>query len=162
MEEFVGSLWDKLITRAAYRGFPAARVELGQMARMAPVFFRALGGDAGLSLRAGTATAHGARRRWMERVAGIGEKVELAWRDDATLYLPAALETFPLRELNRTLYLWLIALAAHDVAPDAPWIVRNQAAARAALAALPGLGPRYRQLVAALLELRPDPARLGD
>ena len=96
---------------------------------MAPVFFRALGGDAGLTLRAGSATAHGARRSWMERVAGIGEKVELAWRDDATLYLPAALEVFPEREQNRELYLWLIALAAHDVAPDAPWIVRNQAAA---------------------------------
>jgi nitric oxide reductase NorD protein len=125
VEEFVGGLWDKLITRAAYRGFPAARVELAQIERMAPVFFRAMGGDAGLTLRAGSATAHGARRSWMERVAGIGEKVELAWRDDATLYLPAALEVFPQREQNRELYLWLIALAAHDVAPDAPWIVRN-------------------------------------
>src|SRR5574340_1595406 len=116
MEEFVGSLWDKLITRAAYRGFPKARVELGQIERIAPVFFRAIGGDAGLTLRAGTATPHGARRSWMERVAGIGDKVELAWRDDATLYLPAALDVFPERELNRELYLWLIALAAHDVA----------------------------------------------
>ncbi|HMA10566.1 MAG TPA: hypothetical protein VKO83_01680 [Steroidobacteraceae bacterium] len=160
MEEFVGSLWDKLITRAAYRGFPKARVELGQIERMAPVFFRALGGDAGLTLRAGSATAHGAQRSWMERVAGIGEKVELAWRDDVTLYLPAALEVFPQRELNRELYLWLIALAAHDVAPDAAWIVRNQAAARATLAALPGLAPRYRRLVEALFALRPAPDSL--
>lgn len=160
MEEFVGSLWDKLITRAAYRGFPRARVELAQIERMAPVYFRALGGDAGLTLRAGCATAHGARRNWMERMAGTGDKVELAWRDDATLYLPAALEVFPQRELNRELYLWLIALAAHDVAPNTPWIVRNQAAARATLAALPGLAPRYRKLVDALLALRPSPDSL--
>src|SRR5512139_1275422 len=160
MEEFVGSLWDKLITRAAYRGFPKARVELGQIERIAPVFFRAIGGDAGLTLRAGSATAHGAQRSWMERVAGIGDKVELAWRDDATLYLPAALDVFPERELNRELYLWLIALAAHDVAPDAAWIVRNQAAARATLAALPGLAPRYRRLVDALFALRPTPDNL--
>jgi len=33
VEEFVGGLWDKLITRAAYRGFPAARVELAQPTR---------------------------------------------------------------------------------------------------------------------------------
>ncbi|MFP5417686.1 MAG: nitric oxide reductase activation protein NorD [Gammaproteobacteria bacterium] len=161
MEEFVGSLWDKLITRAAYRGFPAARVELAEIERMAPVYFRALGGDAGMSVRAGSATAHGARRNWMEHVAGIGDKVELAWRDDASLYLPAALEVFPERALNRALYLWLIALAAHDVAPDAPWIVRNQAAARATLAALPGLAPRYRLLVDALVALRPAPHSLA-
>ncbi len=161
MEEFVGNLWHKLITRTAYRGFPAARVELGQIERMAPVFFRALGGDAGLTLRAGSATTHGARRKWVERVAGIGEKVELVWRDDATLYLPAALDVFPQRELNRELYLWLIALVAHDVAPDATWIVRNQAATRATLAALPGLAPRYRRLVDALFALRPAPDSLS-
>src|SRR5574340_1256871 len=122
MEEFVGSLWDKLITRAAYRGFPEARVDLGQIERIAPVFFRAIGGDAGLTLRAGSATSHGAQRSWMERVAGIGDKVELAWRDDATLYLPAA---------------------------------------RATLAALPGLAPRYRRLVDALFALRPTPDSLA-
>ncbi|HMM46437.1 MAG TPA: VWA domain-containing protein [Thiobacillaceae bacterium] len=160
MEEFVGNLWNKLITRTAYRGFPKARVALGQIEHMAPVFFRALGGDAGLSLRAGSATSHGARRTVLERVAGIGDRIELAWRDDATLYLPAALEVFPEPALNRELYLWLIALAAHDVAPDAPWIVRNQAAAQAALAALPGLAPRYRKLVDALCALRPAPGSL--
>jgi nitric oxide reductase NorD protein len=160
MEEFVGGLWDRFITRTAYRGYPKARVELKEIERMAPVFFRALGGDAGLSLRTGTATVHGARRSFMERVAGIGEKTELAWRDEATLYLPTTLDVFPERALNRELYLWLIALAAHDVAQEAPWIVRNQAAAAATLAALPGLAPRYRRLVAALIALRPVPAKL--
>ncbi len=160
MEEYVGGLWDRFITRTAYRGHPKARVELKEIERMAPVFFRALGGDGGLSLRAGTATAHGARRSFMERVAGIGEKTELAWRDEATLYLPSTLDVFPERALNRELYLWLIALAAHDVAAEAPWIVRNQAAAAATLAALPGLAPRYRRLVEALIALRPAPAKL--
>ena len=162
MEEFVGGLWDKLITRTAYRGFPKARVTLREIDPIAPIFFRALGGDPGLSVRAGTATAHGARRSWLERVAGVGEKIELAWRDDATLHLPAELDVFPERAQNRELYLWLLALAAHDVAPGAAWIVRNQAAARATLAALPGLAPRYQKLVAALLALRPKPETLRD
>ncbi|OZA27598.1 MAG: nitric oxide reductase [Hydrogenophilales bacterium 17-64-11] len=161
MEEFVGGLWDRLITRSAYRGFPRARVELKQIERIAPIFFRALGGDAGLTLRAGTATAHGGRRSWMERVAGIGDKVELTWTDDTTLHLPAALDVFPERAQNRELYLWLLALAAHDVAPDAPWIVRNQRAARATLDALPGLAGRYRKLVEALVALRPHPDALS-
>lgn len=161
MEEFVGGLWDKLITRTAYRGYPQARVALKDMEKLAPVFFRALGGDAGLNIRAGTATAHGARRTWMERVAGIGEKVELAWTDDGTLHLPAAIDLYPERALNRELYLWLIALAAHDVAPGEQWIVRNQDAARAALEALPGMAARYRRLVEAELARRPEPGSLS-
>lgn len=162
MEEFVGGLWDKLITRTAYRGFPKARVELKDMEKIAPIFFRALGGDAGLNVRAGTATTHGARRKWLERVAGIGEKVELAWTDDSTLHLPSSIELYPQREQNRELYLWLIALAAHDVAPDEDWIVRSQKATLATLEALPGLVSRYAKLVEAELARRPDPVRLPE
>lgn len=160
MEQFIGGLWDKLVTRTAYRGFPKARVELQEVERIAPVFFRALGGDAGLTIRAGTATTHGAKRKWLERVAGVGERVELAWLDDATLHLPAWIDTFPERAQNRELYLWLIALAAHDVAPEACWIVRNQKATEATLQALPGMQQRYRRLCDAAIALRPDPASL--
>lgn len=160
MEEFIGGLWDKLITRTAYRGFPKARVDLKEIERIAPIFFRALGGDAGLSIRAGTATTHGAKRKWLERVAGIGERVELTWIDDTTLHLPAWIEIYPERSQNRELYLWLIALAAHDVAPEAKWIVRNQKATEAALQALPGMQERYRRLLDATLAQRPDPASL--
>jgi nitric oxide reductase NorD protein len=161
MEEFVGGLWDKLITRTAYRGFPKARIELKEIERIAPIFFRALGGDAGLTVRTGSATTHGARRKWLERVAGVGEKQELAWTDESSVYLPTSIDVFPERAQNRELYLWLLALAAHDVAPDAAWIIRNQAATRATLNALPGLTRRYHELVAAALALRPDPAKLN-
>jgi nitric oxide reductase NorD protein len=161
MEEYIGALWDKLVTRVAYRGFPAARVELKQMERIAPIFFRALGGDAGLNLQSGTSTEHGARRSLFERIAGIGERVELAWSDQVTLHLPAWIEYFPQAELNRELYLWIIALAAHDVSPRASWIVRNQRATLATLASLPGLAPRYQKLSEAFLALRP-PVPGGD
>ncbi|MBI3285035.1 MAG: VWA domain-containing protein [Burkholderiales bacterium] len=160
MEEYIGGLWDKLITRVAYRGYPEARVELKQMEKIAPIFFRALGGDAGLNLQAGSATSHGGRRNWLEKIAGTGEKVELAWADDKALHLPAWIEHFPDAELNRDLYLWLLALAAHDVAPQADWIVRNQRATLAVLERLPGLAARYRRLLQAALALRPDPATL--
>ena len=160
MEEYIGGLWDKLITRVAYRGFPSARVELKQIAGIAPIYFRALGGDAGLNLQAGTATTHGARRLWLERIAGISEKVELAWIDETTLHLPAWIEHFPDPALNRELYFWLIALAAHDVAPETSWIMRNQKATLATLSALPGLLSRYRRLCEAEFLLRPRPDQL--
>lgn len=160
MEEFVGELWDRFIRGAAHRGYPKARVQLAEMQRIAPVFFRALGGDPGINVTSGSASEHGARRNWLQRVAGTGEKAELTWSDSASLYLPTELDVFPERALNRDLYLWLIALAAHDVAPELPWLQRNQQATLATLAALPGLAGRYRALVDALLPLRGDAAAL--
>jgi nitric oxide reductase NorD protein len=160
MEEFVGGLWHKLITRAAHRAYPEAAVKLGDVEKTAGVLFRAFGGDAGLRVAAASATRHGARRRLLQRLAGVGERTEHAFRDDETLQLPGEIGLFPESALNRDLYLWLVALAACDGGPDVPWIVRNQRAAKAALARFPGLGPRYRRLVDALLTLRIPPEQL--
>ena len=122
MEEHVGALWHRLITRAAQRHHPDAAVTLAEIEKTAGLLFRAFGGDPGLRVASAAATRHGARRPWLARIAGLGEKTEPACRDAETLQLPAELALLPRRELNRDLYLWLIALAAaHDeVAPDAP------------------------------------------
>jgi nitric oxide reductase NorD protein len=161
MEEYIGGLWDKLITRVAYQGYPEARVELAQMKNVAATFFRALGGDPGINLQSGSASTHGARRSWLERIAGIGEKAELTWSDETTLHLPACIDYFPERELNRELYLWLLALVAHDVTPEAPHFQRNQSATRSLLNAFPSLQERYARLVHATLARRPDPTKLN-
>nr|WP_315482222.1 VWA domain-containing protein [uncultured Undibacterium sp.] len=160
MEEYIGGLWDRLITRVAYQGYPEARVELAQMKNIAATFFRALGGDPGINLQSGSASTHGARRSWLERIAGIGEKTELTWADETTLHLPASIDYFPESELNRELYLWLLALVAHDVKPDAPYVQRNQSATLALLKAFPSLQERYARLVQATLARRPDPTTL--
>ncbi|MDR2874843.1 MAG: VWA domain-containing protein, partial [Methylobacillus sp.] len=88
-------------------------------------------------------------------------RVELAWRDEETLRLPEQIALFPERGLNRDLYLWLIALSAasRDDDPQS-WIIRNQQATIATLERFPGLMPRYRRLVAALLPLRFTPEQL--
>lgn len=162
MEEHVGSLWHRLITRAAQRHYPDATVTLADMEKTAGLLFRAFGGDPGLRVVAAATTRHGARRHWLARVAGLGEKTALPCRDAETLQLPSELALFPQRELNRDLYLWLIALAAaHDaVDRDAPWQQQNQQATVRTLERYPGLQPRYRALVAAALMLRIPPQQL--
>jgi nitric oxide reductase NorD protein len=158
MEEFVGGIWDRFITRVARRDHPEAAVKLSEIEKMLGVLFRALGGDAGLRVAAAAERRHGARRRLLSRVAGSDERSAGASLDFETLRLPAEIAYFPDRSLNRDLYLWLIALAAHETAPDgADWIVRNQRATLRALDALPGLAPRYRRLVAAVLGERIAP-----
>lgn len=160
MEEFVGGLWHRVITRAAQRDYPAAAVELAQIEKTAGVLFRAFGGEPGLRVAAASETRHGARRRLLQRIAGSAERSAHARRDEETLELPPRIACYPQEPLNRDLYLWLIALAAADRASDAPWIERNQAATAAALARFPGFAPRYRRLVEAELAARIPPQGL--
>lgn len=160
MEEHVGQLWHRLITRAARRDFPQAAVALEDVRRPVGVLFRALGGDGGLRIQSTTPTDYAARRGLLARIAGIGAQIELAWRDEQALCLPQRLAVFPEAALNRELYLWLAALAAQDAPADLPWLARNQTLTLAALERYPGLRPRYARLVEAQLAQRPDDARL--
>ena len=160
MEEYVGELWHKLVTRVADKQHTEATVSLDEISKTAAIFFRALGGDPGLNLSAAPATRHGARRRWKERLATSGERVELSWRDGETLRLPERISIFSERSLNRDLYFWLVALSAVETNNNLPWIQQNQQATLATLARFPGLVPRYHRLVAALLPLRVNPENL--
>jgi len=157
MEEQVGALWHRLITRATRRDHPEAAVELAEVNLPVALLFRALGGEPGLQVKPATETAHGARRRLLERIAGQGRHIELAWRDAETLRLPGRIAWFAERELNRELYLWLAALAAAQPVAGGDWLQRNACATATTLARCPGLRARYRRLVQAHLADRPAP-----
>lgn len=183
MEEHVGLLWHRLITRAAGGHFPKAAVKLKEMEKVAGVFFRALGGDPGLRVAAATVDTHGARRNLLQRLAGADERVARGRMDISTLRLPPELDALPDRSLNRDLYLWLAALAAAhgggdaeaDAAADAalaplperPFdetatleLRENQRATLRALLRWPGIEARYRRLVDAVIAQRPKTTKL--
>jgi nitric oxide reductase NorD protein len=162
MEERVGALWHRFVTRAAQRHDPKVAVALADIEKTAGLLFRAFGGDPGLRIASAATVRHGARRGWLARIAGVGDKAELASRDLETLQLPSELALLPSRELNHDLYLWLIALAAaHDTGgPDTDWLTSNQQATIRVLARYPGLQARYRRLVTAVLGARQSPERL--
>jgi nitric oxide reductase NorD protein len=160
MEEWIGQLWHKLVTRAALREYPRAAISLEEMRQPVAVMFRALGGEGGARIEAATETRHGARRTIMSRIAGSGRHIELAWRDEETLRMPARIACFQERELNRQLYLWLAALAAHSRRYQGDWLQRNVSATAGLLQQYPGLVRRYRTLVAAHLQQRPPPDSL--
>ncbi|WJW75448.1 VWA domain-containing protein [Thiohalobacter sp. IOR34] len=163
MEEQVGQLWHRLVTRIANDRYPAAAVALEGLRLPLGILFRAIGGDGGLEIAPAEATEHGARRRLLQRIAGVNRKIQLAWRDDQALRLPAVIDYLPSPALNRDLYFWLAALAGLDSESEAQndWFGHNQRLTRKVLQRFPGLAPRYRRLVEAHLALRPDPARLG-
>ncbi len=164
MEEFVGKIWHRFITRAASKEHEEAAVELEDVRHAVGIMFRALGGDGGLRVETTLATEHGTRRSMMQRIAGSHTRVELAWRDDETLRLPTRIALFEQRELNRDLYLWLAAMAAADRPQDErlPWSAHNQAMVQQTLTLFPGLQSRYRRLVEAQIGLRDTPEKLPE
>jgi len=165
MEEQVGELWHKLITRAADNQHPAAAVHLHDIQRKIAIYFRALGGDSGLQIEIADATANLAPRSLLQRIAGSNAKIQLAWRDERSLRLPASIAWFDQQSLNSDLYYWLASLAAvRDTAKNAEieedWFRLNQQMTLAALDAFPGIRPRYQRLLQAHLKQRPDPDKL--
>lgn len=160
MEEYVGKLWDRWITRIAYRGHTEAQVTLETVERSLAVFFRGLGGDTGLQLVATTPTQHGARRSLLQRLAGTYVRAELSWRDDKALRLPAAIDLFPQQHDNRKLYIWLAALHTAPDFPDAGWFYGSQLKVLDVLSRFHGLASIYDRLVEGSLALRPDSASL--
>ncbi len=109
MEEKVGEYWHRFITRMADTRHPEAAVTLNSISTTVGILFRALGGDGGLQVEATNAGSHGARRGLLQRIAGSNRQVELAWRDEQSLRLPAVIDYFPDKTLNRDLYIWLAA-----------------------------------------------------
>ena len=160
LEEWVGSVWHRFITRRASADFPEARVELVPRQRSLQVLFRATGGAPHLGVEAVSDRDLLLRRNLMQQIAGTCKQVPLAWCDGDNLRLPASLAAFPDVDLNQELYRWLALLAAQS-GPMKHWGRDNQRWTLAVLKRYPALRPRYRRLVDAHLSLRPNPATLN-
>ena len=163
IEEHVGSLWHRLMIGTATKRYPEAAVDLEDVRRSVGIMFRALGGDGALKIEATIATEYSTQRSLLQRVAGTNKHVELSWRNESSLHLPAVIDVFPEQELNRDLYLWLAALASGDSGfkqKNNNWINDSQWMSCRVLKRFPGLQQRYQRLVDAQLALRPDPEKL--
>jgi nitric oxide reductase NorD protein len=158
MEERVGELWHKMITRIADKRHPHAVVSLAEVSNTLAIYFRALGGDGGLQIEAADATATPGYRNWLQRLAGTDTRIQLAWRDERALKLPPAIACFDQSELNRDMYFWLAALGAcsdDDAHNNADWFYRNQQLTLRVLQRFPGLVAHYQHLVTQHLLQRP-------
>ncbi|WP_256832285.1 nitric oxide reductase activation protein NorD [Pseudomonas sp. Pse1] len=159
LEEWVGSVWHRFITRRASVDFPEARVELLDQQRSLALLFRAMGGAGGIALEAASERDLLLRRNLLQQIAGTCRQVPLAWCDPAHLRLPPSLAVFPEVALNQELYRWLALLAA-QAGPMQHWGRDNQRWTLQLLQRFPALRGRYQRLVEAHLLLRPDPASL--
>ena len=160
MEEHVGELWHKFISRLADKRYPRAAVALPEVQHGLGIFYRALGGDGGLQLQAADASENTAKRSWLQKLAGTNTQLHLAWQDDRALRLPPTLAWFDNPKLNRELYFWLTALAASAARFNtrenkSDWFNTNQRLTLQVLENYPGLVARYQRLVDQHLLQRP-------
>lgn len=164
MEEWIGQQWHRLVTRWAEPGHAAAAVSLDEMRKPLGLLLRCGGGPAGMRIGPAEARSHGGPRGWAQRVAGGGTRAALPELHGDLLALPPTVAVFADKALNRSLYLWLAALASQWGTVAAhhgdSWLSHNVAAARATLATFPGLATAYAQLRQAQLALRPSPGAL--
>ncbi len=160
LEEWVGSVWHRFITRRASPDFPEARVELASQQRPLALLFRAMGGASGIGVEAASDRDLLLRRNVLQQIAGTCKQVPLAWCDASNLRLPSSLAVFPEVALNEELYRWLALLAA-QADQMRHWGRDNQRWTQLLLGRYPALRARYKRLVDAHLQLRPDPATLS-
>lgn len=154
MEEWVGGLWHKYITRKANTDHLDAKVEFSDVQKSVALVYRALGGDSVKRVEAASPQNYLVRRTFLQKISGENQQTSLAWQDAESLRLPSSLAVFTEKSLNRDLYIWLAVLAAHHQGKFSHWAVDNQALVVAVLAKYPTLKTRYTRLAEAFVEHR--------
>lgn len=112
-EEVIGSLWHRLVGEVDKEPcYPEAAISLEQMQRRLQIFFRGLGGTAGVEIKAIKPQEASYRQRILARIGHGSTAVTKARFDGDHLLLPETIEMLPEKAHNEILYKWLTAWAA--------------------------------------------------
>jgi len=112
-EELFGAFWHRVIGDVgAEARYPEEAVSLDDITRRLEIFFRGLGGDAGVEIKAITPQSVDYRQKVLAKIGHGSTAVSQARFDGDHLFLPATLELLPDKTLNSDLYKWLTAWAA--------------------------------------------------
>lgn len=168
-EELIGRRWHRWISRdtASYPHHPAAAARLDDIAPSLAVFFRGLGGDAGVQIAASAARTSGHRLTWKQKLGLAEEQLDRPSLDDAVMFLPDSIDVFPAPEMNRRLYFWLAAFFTRLEAPSSPlatddpmrrdlaFLRQVYLATQQAMTDFPGLTDLHSRLCRAIVAVRP-------
>ncbi len=157
MEEWVGQKWHHFITQKSTYHYPEFAVALTDIKKQLGIFFRTLGGDAGVTLGHTSAQPNNSHRNWLQKISGTGKKSEQSHFSRDHYYLPEKLDCFPSRQLNEDLYYWLAAMGSFNRSPKASKAINhNHLLTQTVLLNWPGLAAVYRRLAPAHLKQRPQ------
>ncbi|WP_419773478.1 nitric oxide reductase activation protein NorD [Halarcobacter sp.] len=114
MEEYIGKVWDKYITKKARKNFEEQTVFFEDNKKALRIFYHLLGGDKTKELYITDKRSILKKRRTLsEKVSGVGKEFYLPWQDEEALYLPPSISYFKDEKSNQLLYFWLIAMMSN-------------------------------------------------
>ncbi|PKA43291.1 VWA domain-containing protein (plasmid) [Rhizobium sullae] len=165
LEETVGRAWHRWVgdTRSWPRS-PDHAVALNDLRSPLAVCFRGFGGEATVQLQP-VRPQTSRHRLKLRQVVGLGEeRSDHARRDESAIMLPAQIDLFADRGLNRDLYFWMVAYMAvmGEAVPspadplllDLHRIALGRSIAARVLKAFPGMRSRYDRLCQGVLAAR--------
>ncbi|WP_068082959.1 nitric oxide reductase activation protein NorD [Polycladidibacter stylochi] len=169
-EETVGNIWHNLASDLGQSAqFPDQAVCLTDIRTSLAVLFRALHGNAQVDITEAAPTAVNHRQNAKRKLATNRDKHYVASFNGETLRLPPQILSFPSKQLNRSAYLWLTALAAlasseqwqqvanleEGIERDQKLITCNLAATAQVLKTCPGLRKPFELMANYALAQRP-------
>jgi nitric oxide reductase NorD protein len=165
-EESVGKIWHAFASDLdAPAEFPDAAVTLEEMRARLAVFYRGLGGARDVEIKPAALQESRHRLSRLRTLGQSAERLALPSFDGEVLRLPARIASYPDRDANIALYLWLAAASAHAIMPladvdplraDIRALQSMQHTALSVLSECPGLRRLHSYLASATGALRRD------
>lgn len=166
-EEFIGAIWHRLVADVGReQHYPDAGITLNDMRRRLEIFYRGIGGVAGVEIKAISAETVDYRKQFLGQIGHGSSAVTRARFDGDHLYLPETMDLFDQIVMNEAAYKWLASWAAvagaespraatDPLQTDIHFIrfaVKMQARV---IEQLPGMKSVYDSLLPVLMENRP-------
>jgi len=111
VEEYIGKVWGKYVTKKATKLHENAKVTFTDISKSLHLFYHLMGGQKGKDLQVtDKRIIKTSSKSLLEKIAFLGDEFFLAWQDEKSLYLPPSISYFPTQKQNEMLYFWLVAM----------------------------------------------------
>jgi nitric oxide reductase NorD protein len=125
MEEHIGKIWHKYISKKAIKNYDEQKVYFQDLKKSLKIFYHLLGGDKAKDILITDKRPIFKQRTLIEKVSGAGKSFFLPWQDEKALYLPASLSCFSKKQDNEMLYFWLVAMMSKTKIKENNLIFQN-------------------------------------
>ena len=125
MEEHIGKVWHKYISKKAIKSYDEQKVYFQDLKKSLKIFYHLLGGDKAKDILITDKRPIFKQRTLIEKVSGVGKSFFLPWQDEKALYLPASLSCFSKKQDNEMLYFWLVAMMSKTKIKENNLIFQN-------------------------------------
>jgi nitric oxide reductase NorD protein len=111
VEEYIGKVWNKYAIKKTSKLHESERVFFADISKSLTIFHHLMGGEKGKDLQITDKRYIDTSRTFLQKISFLGQDFYLTWQDEKSMYLPASFAFFPLKEHNKMLYFWLIAMS---------------------------------------------------